>query len=72
MKPPMGKSCENRLGDGLEIAPSNGAESLAAIAGGPDAINVAGPRGERWDERRLETGLERLAAAPGVAGRTRM
>ena len=59
----MGKSYEDRLGDGLEIVLNNGADSLAAIAEGLNEINVTGPKGERWDQRMIAAELKRLAAA---------
>jgi hypothetical protein len=54
------KSYEDRLGDGLEIVLSNGAETLEAIAEGLNAINVSGPRGERWDAALLAAEFGRL------------
>ena len=51
---------ENRLGDGLEIVLSDGANSLKSIAGGLNKINVSGPKGERWDEDLLASELNRL------------
>ena len=51
---------ENRLGDGLEIVLSDGANSLKSIAGGLNEINVSGPKGERWDEDLLTSELSRL------------
>ena len=53
---------QDRLGDGLEIVLSKGADGLTAIADGLNAINVTGPRGEHWDERLLASELARLAA----------
>ncbi len=58
------KSYEDRLGDGLEHVLSNGADSLASIAGGLNEINVSGPRGERWDEDLLASELSRLGREP--------
>ena len=58
------KSYEDRLGDGLEIVLSNGADSLESIAGGLNEINVSGPRGERWDEGLLASELNRLGREP--------
>ena len=47
------RSYEDTLGDGLEIVLAKGADGLAAIAAGLNEINVAGPKGERWDEALL-------------------
>ena len=58
------KSYEDRFGDGLEIVLSNGADSLESIAGGLNGINVAGPRGEKWDEDLLASELKRLGREP--------
>ena len=58
------KCYEDRLGDGLEHVLSNGADSLASIAGGLNEINVSGPRGERWDEYLLASELSRLGREP--------
>jgi len=57
------KGYEDRLADGLEYVLASGAETLAEIASGLNEIGVAGPRGERWDERMLEAEFERLAPA---------
>ena len=54
------KSYEDRLGDGLEIVLSNGAETLETIAHGLNEINVSGPRGERWDADLLASEFRRL------------
>jgi hypothetical protein len=59
------KRFEDRLGDGLEIVLSNGADSLGSIAEGLNEINVSGPRGERWDEELLASELNRLGREPG-------
>ena len=58
------KSYEDRLGDGLEHVPSNGADSLASIARGLNQINVTGPRGEHWDEDLLASEPRRLGREP--------
>ena len=55
---------EDRLGHGLEIVLSNGANSLKSIAGGLNEINVSGPRSERWDEDLLSSELNRLGREP--------
>ncbi len=57
------ESYEDRLGDGLEIVLADGAEDLAAIAEGLNAIGVTGPRGKHWDGALLAAEFARLAAA---------
>lgn len=57
------RSYEDRLGDELEIVLANGADDLAAIAEGLNAIGVTGPRGEYWNGVLLAAEFARLAAA---------
>lgn len=55
------RAYRNRLGDALEVVLGKGADDLAAIAAGLDAIGHRGPNGERWTEALLEAELNRLS-----------
>jgi len=54
------KDYQDRLGDGLEIVLSSGADDLESIARGLNEINVSGPRGQHWDANLLASELKML------------
>jgi len=58
---PREQDYRDALGDGLEIALGDGADTLAALVEGLNAHNVHGPKGQRWTEELLESELERIA-----------
>lgn len=49
------------LGDGLEIVLAKDVDNLGALADGLNALNVHGPKGQRWTEEFLGTELERIS-----------
>ena len=49
------------LGDALEVVLGNGADNLAAIAAGLNALDLHSRNGERWTERLVEAELNRLS-----------
>lgn len=53
---------ENALADGLEQVLGDGAETLAQIAAGLNALHLAAPGNDVWNEASLAAELHRLGA----------
>lgn len=53
---------ENRLGDALEKLMGAGADDLAALSAGLNALGLAMPGGASWTTESLAAELKRLAA----------
>ena len=53
---------ENRLGDALEKVFGNGAESLAEVVAGLNALGMRAAHGQRWSEASFQEEMKRLGA----------